>query len=48
MRKTTSIKIDAELWKKVRKHCIDEEIEVSTYLEELVKKDLSSKKQKTI
>ena len=39
-RKTTSIKIDPELWKKVKKHCIDKDIEVSEYIEEVVQKDL--------
>jgi predicted DNA-binding protein len=43
-RKTTSIKIDSELWKRVKKHCIDAEKDVSEYLEELIKKDLGSKK----
>lgn len=43
LRKTTSIKIDPELWKKVKKHCIDEEIEVSEYLENLIKQDLGKK-----
>ena len=28
-RKTTSIKIDPELWKKVKKYCIDKEIDIS-------------------
>jgi hypothetical protein len=42
-KKTTSIKIDPELWKKVRKHCIDEEVDISAYLEELIKKDLQKK-----
>lgn len=42
-RKTTSIKFDPELWKKVKKHCIDKEIEVSMYLEDLVKKDLQKR-----
>lgn len=43
-RKTTSIKVDPELWKRVRKHCIDKAIEVSVYLEQLIKKDLAGKK----
>lgn len=37
---TTSIKINPELWKEVKKHCIDEDIEISEYLEQLIKKDL--------
>lgn len=40
-RKTTSIKIDADLWKKVKKHCIDEDTELSAYIEKLIKKDLN-------
>jgi hypothetical protein len=40
MRKTTSIKMDSELWKQVKKHCIDKEIDISEYLETLIKKDL--------
>ena len=43
-RKTTSIKIDVELWKEARKKCIDLETEISTYLEGLIKKDLGVKK----
>jgi len=39
-RKTTSIKIDPELWKKVKKYCIDKDIDISIYLEELIKRDL--------
>ncbi|MDE1828153.1 MAG: hypothetical protein KGH65_03275 [Candidatus Micrarchaeota archaeon] len=43
-RKTTSIKIDPELWKRVKKFCIDEEVDVSEYLEKLIKVDLDKKK----
>jgi hypothetical protein len=43
-RRTTSIKIDPELWKRVRKHCIDKEIDVSDYIEGLVKTDLQKTK----
>lgn len=39
-RKTTSLKIDEELWKKVKIHCIQKEIDISEYIENLVKKDL--------
>jgi hypothetical protein len=39
-RKTTSLKINPELWKEVKKACIDKEIEISEYLESLIKKDL--------
>lgn len=44
VRKTTSIKIDSELWKEVKKHCIDKDIDISQHLENLLKKDLSGKK----
>jgi hypothetical protein len=39
-RKTTSIKIDENLWKKVKIKSIQEGKEISQYLEELIKKDL--------
>ena len=39
-RKTTSIKIDPELWKKVKKHCIDIDTDISDFIEELLKKNL--------
>ena len=40
LRKTTSIKIDPQLWKDVKKHCIDKDIDISEYIENLVRKDL--------
>lgn len=39
-RKTTSIKVDPDLWKKVKMHCIEEDLEISEYLEELIRDDL--------
>jgi len=39
-RKTTSLKINPEIWKKVKIHCITENIDISEYLEELIKKDI--------
>ena len=45
-RKTTSLKIDIELWKQVKKHCIDIDSEISDYLEALIKKDLKVRKRK--
>lgn len=42
-RRTTSIKIDPELWKRVRKYCIDKDIEVSDYIEALIKVDMDKK-----
>jgi len=40
VKKTTSLKIDPLLWKQVKKHCIDQDMEVSEYIEKLIKKDL--------
>ena len=39
-RKTTSIKFDEGLWKKVKIYCIEKNIDISDYLEQLVKKDM--------
>jgi len=40
VRKTTSLKIDDELWKKVKVHCIMDGVEISEYIESLIKGDL--------
>lgn len=40
VRKTTSLKIDEDLWKEVKIHCIKEGKEISEFLEELIKKTL--------
>lgn len=37
-KKTTSLKINPELWKEVKKHCIDKNIDISEFIEELIKK----------
>jgi len=42
-RKTTSIKIDPELWKRAKKKCIDDDKDISTYIEELIRENLSRK-----
>ena len=42
-RKTTSIKINPELWKRVKKKCIDDEVDISDYLEVLIKQDLAKR-----
>ncbi len=39
-RKTTSIKINPEIWKQVKIHCATEELEICDYLERLIKTDL--------
>lgn len=44
VRKTTSLKIDEELWKLVKIHCIQEGIDISDFIEELVKKNIKVKK----
>ncbi|MEK6826193.1 MAG: ribbon-helix-helix protein, CopG family [Nanoarchaeota archaeon] len=40
IRKTTSIKIDPNLWKEVKKHCIDRDMDISDFIEALLKKNL--------
>ena len=40
VRKTTSLKIDEELWKEVKIHCIKNSLDISEYLESLIKLDL--------
>lgn len=42
-RKTTSIKVNPQKWKLVKKHCIDEEIEVSEFIERLIDDALKKK-----
>lgn len=39
-KKKTSVNIDSDVWKKARMHCIQKEIDISDYLEMLIKKDL--------
>lgn len=43
IRETTSIKVNPELWKQVKIHCIQNNIEVSEFLEQLIKKELKIK-----
>ena len=43
-RKTTSIKVEEELWKEVKKHCIDLNKDISEYIEDLIKKDIKKSK----
>ncbi|HLC87041.1 MAG TPA: hypothetical protein VJH65_02060 [Candidatus Nanoarchaeia archaeon] len=42
-RRTTSLKIDIELWKKVKVECIKKDINISVYIENLIKEDLKKK-----
>ena len=45
VKKTTSLKIDAEIWKQVKKTCIDKDQEISNYVEELIANDLGIKRK---
>ena len=40
MRVTKSLKIEPDVWKEAKKKAIDKDIELSTYIEGLIKKDL--------
>lgn len=44
LKKTTSIKINPETWKKVKNHCTNKEIDISDWLEKLIIKELRLKK----
>lgn len=44
VRKTTSLKVDEELWKKVKIECIKRDIDISELIENLLKKELKKKK----
>jgi hypothetical protein len=45
-RKTTSLKIDEELWKKLKIKCIQENINISEFLEDLIKRGLKDERKK--
>ncbi|VVB80273.1 Uncharacterised protein [uncultured archaeon] len=40
VRKTTSLKIDEDLWKKVKIHCINEGFEISDFVEKTLREEL--------
>ena len=44
-RKTTSLKIEEEVWKKVKIHCIEIGKDISDYLETLLKRELDKNKK---
>ncbi|KHO48375.1 MAG: hypothetical protein QT00_C0001G0393 [archaeon GW2011_AR5] len=46
VRKTTSIKINPDLWKEVKKYCIDKDMDISDMLENLLRKELKTAKGK--
>ncbi len=37
VRKTTSLKIEEELWKKVKIYCIENNLEISEFIEKVVR-----------
>jgi hypothetical protein len=39
-RKTTSIKVDPDLWKEFKKYAIDQDKDLSNLLEEMIKREL--------
>jgi len=39
-RKTTSIKVNPELWKEFKKYAIDQDKDLSDILEEMIKREL--------
>lgn len=42
-RKTTSIKINPEKWKTVKKYCIDQDLDISDFIEKLIDDALKKK-----
>ncbi len=40
VKKTTSLKIDEDLWKDVKIHCIKNNFEISEFVEKLLKKEV--------
>ena len=42
-RKTTSIKISPEIWQEVKIHCIKQQIDISDWLEKIIKDNLKKK-----
>ena len=43
-RKVTSMKIDPELWKMVKKHSIDNDISITEFVEDALKRELEKRK----
>jgi len=39
-RETRSLKVNPKLWRLVKIHCAEKEIDISDYIEELIEKDL--------
>lgn len=40
---TKSLKIKPAVWKEVKKHCVEKDISISDYIEQLVEKDLKKR-----
>ena len=40
VRRTTSIKIDDVLWKRVKMHCLSKDLQVSEFVEDVLRKEL--------
>ena len=45
VKKTTSLKVDEDFWKEVKIHCIQNDTEISEYIETVIKKDLKGSKK---
>ena len=45
VRKTTSLKIDEQLWKEIKIHCITVGKEISEYIEELARENLKKQRK---
>jgi hypothetical protein len=43
VRKTTSLKVDEEIWKKVKIKCIQDGVDISDFVEELLKEAIKKK-----
>ena len=43
-RKVTSMKIDPELWKMVKKHSIDNDISITKFVEDALRRELKNRK----
>jgi hypothetical protein len=39
-RKTVSMKLDEDVWKKARVNCVQKDLDYGAYVENLIKKDL--------
>jgi hypothetical protein len=44
-KKVTSIKVNPEQWKAVKKYCIDKNIEISAFLEDVINDALKKKSE---